>query len=138
MNKDQTAEARTAVAVCVQSWHCMQMAVPPPCSDDCACWESAQDIIDTFNRAVSGQSMDNDPTKTTDIMSDDPAKTTNPEPVVLSNHDLLWLAVHENGGDVVIPAGELMLLPKDRSVSCSFSADRTLLVLTASGASGDV
>ena len=61
------------------------------------------------------------------------SQTINPEPVTLSEKDLLWLAVHENGGDVVIPVQDLVFLPRGRSVSVAFSDDKTLMVITASG-----
>jgi hypothetical protein len=63
-----------------------------------------------------------------------PTTTTNPESIKLSEGDLLWLAIHENGGDIVIPVKRLSMLPPDRYVTFAITDDRSMLVITASGA----
>ena len=51
-NAQNTADAvRRAVALCIQSWHCSQGVIPPPCSDDCSCWDSAGPIMAAHKRA---------------------------------------------------------------------------------------
>jgi hypothetical protein len=63
------------------------------------------------------------------VMSD--PKTANPEQITLSEHDLLWLVVNECDGEVVIDAKHLLSV-QTGTLTCRFSDDRRLLVITAS------
>lgn len=46
----QDALMRVVVAKAIQSWHCSQTSVPPPCGPDCACWLSVDSIIAAYER----------------------------------------------------------------------------------------
>ena len=57
-----------AVARCVQSWHCSQTDVEPPCSNDCSCWQSAEPIVAACERDTT-QTTDSDMTAAADDLA---------------------------------------------------------------------
>lgn len=57
--------------------------------------------------------------------------------VALSEWDLLWLVLNECDGEVVIDAEQILKLPTGWTLSCQFSDDQSLLVITASTKSAE-